>query len=82
MIFVISYFNKKITMNGTLRTDILPAIKAIISNFLLIVVFAIINDFFQVRRLNGLCRLNSSGVNILREFFIRIFGGGFDKSVS
>lgn len=68
-------------MNGTLGTDILPTIKAIISNFLFIVVFAIINDFFQVGRLNGLCRLNSSGVNILRRFFIRIFGGRFDKSV-
>jgi len=35
-------------MDGTLRTDILPTIKAIISNFFLIVVFAIINDLFQV----------------------------------
>lgn len=68
-------------MNGTLGTDILPTIKAIISNFFLIVVFTIINDLFQVRRWNRLWRLHSSGVNILRRFFIRIFGGGFDKSI-
>ena len=68
-------------MNGTLGTDILPTIKAIISNFFLIVVFTIINDLFQVRRWNRLWRLHSSGVNILRRFFIRIFRGGFDKSI-
>ena len=68
-------------MDGTLGTDILPTIKAIISNFFLIVVFAIINNFFQARRLNRLWRLHSPGVNILRRFFIRIFCGGFDKSI-